>query len=77
MKLNEEVGDLHQMNPTSFFCVVGYMMFIFSYYSLLAADSNPLFLKRLGYFFYAGLQIRWSAKGSVFDRNSQKTISLS
>ena len=53
------------------------MMFIFSYYSLLAADSNPLFLKRLGYFFYAGLQIRWSAKGSVFDRNSQKTISLS
>ena len=34
-----------------FFHVVGYMMFIFSYYSLLAADSNPLFFKRLGYFF--------------------------
>ena len=57
-----------------FFHVVGYMMFIFSYYSLLAADSNPLFLKRLGYFFYAGLQIRWSAKGSVFDRNSQNVF---
>ena len=50
-EVREKVGDLHLMNPTSFFQVVGYMMFIFSYYSLLAADSNPLFLKRLGYFF--------------------------
>ena len=51
-EVREKVGGLHLMNPTNFFFhVVGYMMFIFSYYSLLAADSNPLFLKRLGYFF--------------------------
>ena len=59
-----KVGDLHLMNPTSFFHVVGYMMFVFSYYSFLTADSNPQFLKRLGYF-YARLQIRWSARSRV------------
>ena len=29
MKLKEEVGDLHLMNPTNFFRVVGYMKFSF------------------------------------------------